>query len=129
MRTMCDMTTGEKIERLMEAKGLSRARLAQLAGVSKSTVTNWCEGGSLKLNAAWKVARTLGVSLDFLADADLSEPPPPALSDDEAALLPLIRDLGVAEARRRLLLAGGRREVALREHPLDSPPFRNKGVG
>jgi len=60
---------------------------------------------ALRLGNALKVARALGVSLEYLADEDMKEPPPPAIGADELALLRLARLLGIDEATRRLVQA------------------------
>ena len=113
MRTMADMTLGEKLSKLIATRGTNKANVARTLGVSKSTIANWIEGkGVPKLYEAAKLADALGVPLDYLADDTLDEPPGPELAPDEAEVFRLVRRMGVEEAHRRLLqLSDGSRRV------------------
>jgi transcriptional regulator with XRE-family HTH domain len=75
---MSTETSGERLQRLRKAAGLSQPGLAKAAGVPAATIRNWEQGrrGPLLENAA-KLAVALGVSLDELAGltADGAEKP------------------------------------------------------
>jgi transcriptional regulator with XRE-family HTH domain len=78
--------------------------MSRRTGISQSSLSEAIAGKrKLKLDQALKVARALGVSLDYLADDAQDEPPRP-LSRDEEAVLDLFHALGLsrAEALRRL---------------------------
>jgi transcriptional regulator with XRE-family HTH domain len=56
------------MKRIREAAGLSQSELARVARVPVGTVRNWEQSRRVpRLDAATKVARALGVSLDSLA--------------------------------------------------------------
>ena len=60
--------TVERIEELMRAKGISRAKLAALAGVDRSAITNLLNGRRVQASpTTWeKIARALGTTVDYL---------------------------------------------------------------
>jgi transcriptional regulator with XRE-family HTH domain len=102
----------EKLRRLCAAKGWAQARILTLVpDVSKSTVSTWFAGRYVPdLYQALTIANELGVSVDYLADDSIDEPPaPPApeINDDERFVVTLYRDLGLtrAEAARALMRA------------------------
>ena len=69
-----------KLKKLMNAKGLNGQKLARLAQVSDSEISRILQGKSRPgLENALRLAQALGVSLDYLADDNIdNEPPPPA---------------------------------------------------
>jgi transcriptional regulator with XRE-family HTH domain len=97
----------EKLEHLCERKRWSQRDLAKAAGgVSPSTMSNWFSGRSEPdLSAAHAIARALGVSLDYLADDDATEPsaPPPNTSAEMIAIAAIVQALGPEKALRRLI--------------------------
>jgi transcriptional regulator with XRE-family HTH domain len=61
-------TIGQRMGRLRRAAGLSQATLARAAGVPAASLRNWEQDRRIPaLDAAARVARALGVSLDDLA--------------------------------------------------------------
>ncbi len=90
-----------KLKNLMNAKGLNGQKLARLSQVSDSEISRILQGKSRPgLDNALRLARALGVSLDYLADDNLdAEPPEPAdsLSPDERKVLGLIQRIGCPE--------------------------------
>ena len=70
------MGIGKKLQALREAAGLSQTALAQRAGVSIDSLRNWEQDRVLpRIDAATKLARAMGVSLDALAvDGDEAKP-------------------------------------------------------
>ena len=96
----------EKIEKLLDAKGLRFADLGRATGMSSARMTQLRQGvGKVSTHELLSSARFLGVTVDYLIDPPVSEPQPKP-SPSEEAVLEMIRTLGIAEAKRRLLLAG-----------------------
>lgn len=99
------MTFAEKLEMLRKRRGMSQGEVAAAIGAYQSRVSEWAGGDKWpKLPQAFRLAGVLGVSLDYLADDTLDEPPAPPISDDDIAVVDLFRALGIerAEALRRL---------------------------
>jgi transcriptional regulator with XRE-family HTH domain len=107
MATCVDMRFAEKVNRRLAELGWNDSRLAIEAKVSTSAVGKWTDGESLpRIDLAIRVARALSVSLDYLADDALDEPPPPseARSVADEMILDLARELGYVQAAKRLRL-------------------------
>lgn len=59
---------GLRLQELRHEKGLSQAQLAKVAGVPAASLRNWEQGRRLPmLDAAFKIAKALGITLDELA--------------------------------------------------------------
>jgi transcriptional regulator with XRE-family HTH domain len=77
-------TFGEKLQRLREEAGISQAELSRRSGAPLDSVRNWEQNRNLpRIDAATRLARALGVSLDLLAvdaqaDAGHADAGPPA---------------------------------------------------
>lgn len=97
-----DMERGQKIAGIIESLGWSDSEAARRVGVSQQTISRWKGGASIKLGDALRLARALGVSLDYLADDAMDAPPEPPPAD-LAVILDLVRTLGTDIAKRRLL--------------------------
>ena len=69
-----------KLKNLMDRQGLNGQKLARLSQVSDSEISRILQGKSRPgLDNALRLAKALGVSLDYLADDKLEvEPPAPA---------------------------------------------------
>lgn len=102
----------------MVLKGFNQQRLARASGVSDSEVSRILAGKSQPgLENALKLARAVGISLDYLADPSQdAESPRQAPADPWASeALELIRELGSREAMQLLLAVRTiGQEVALR---------------
>lgn len=108
MSTICGMRIGEKLKRLCDDRRWSQARLLEFVpDVSKSTISFWINGRSRPdLESARKLARALGVPLDWLADDEADFPvPQEAAPEEDRFILQICRKLGHDEAVRRLTLA------------------------
>lgn len=107
MQTIHTMTKfGDKISKAIGGTTLAKHRLSADLGLGKNTVGRWCSGESVpSADGVFRIARYLGLTADYLLDDELDEPPAPDVTPDERAVLQIVRELGVAEARRRLLLA------------------------
>src|SRR3954469_22427334 len=102
------MTFAEKVRNLLKARRLSQSELAEALGTSQPQVSRWLEGGTPpRWDYLLKMARTLGVSADYLIAAEQDEPPqPPSLTDDERFVLQLYRDLRLSRDEAARGLAG-----------------------
>ncbi len=113
------MRYAEKLYQQMLLKRFNQQRLAQASGVSDSEVSRILNGKSQPgMENAFKLARALGISLDYLADdaldADPSRPSDP-ISAEEREILDAAKALGHRQARRVLETAGDLGfEVAIR---------------
>ena len=91
-----------KLQALMARKGLNGQKLARLSQVSDSEISRILQGKSRPgLDNALRLARAVGVSLDYLADDEIEvEPAAPAdpLSAEERKILNLVPKLGCPEA-------------------------------
>ena len=103
------MRVDEKLHKQMLLKGLNGQKLARLSQVSDSEISRILAGKSLPgLENAYKLARAVGVSLDYLADDTLDVDPAKAgdsTSELEKGLLRTARDIGTREAAQLLEIA------------------------
>jgi transcriptional regulator with XRE-family HTH domain len=118
----------------MLLNGFNQQKLARLSGVSDSEVSRILNGKSQPgLENALKLAKAVGVSLDFLADDELDSDPhgDRSLSAWDAELLELAGEIGQRSAAQ--LLLGARTlgvETALRRlYGVDVKPVIEVGDG
>ncbi len=97
------MELKQKLQFLMARRSLNGQKLARLSKVSDSEISRILQGKSRPgLDNALRLAKAVGVSLDYLADDEMeAEPAPPqdAVSSEERKLLNLCQTIGVVEAR------------------------------
>jgi transcriptional regulator with XRE-family HTH domain len=95
------MMLKDKLQMLMARHGLNGQKLARLSQVSDSEISRILQGKSRPgLDNALRLAKSVSVSLDYLADDNLDvQPPQPAdnLTPDERKLLMLAQKIGCAE--------------------------------
>lgn len=97
---------GEKLTAAMEKGGFTQQSLGRLLGTGRNTVHRWTNNKSLPPpEYLLRLARALGVPVEFLIDDEIDSLPP-AQSGDEAFVMSLVREMGFAEAKRRLLATG-----------------------
>lgn len=101
------MRFSEKLEIWIGKRGLTQGTLAKQVGLSPSAISDMTAAKRRPyMDQGLKLAKALGLSLDFLADDDLDYPAEAGsdMTDDERFVLQLIRDLGLgrAEAVKRL---------------------------
>jgi len=92
------MTLKDKLQMLMARRGLNGQKLARLSKVSDSEISRILQGKSRPgLDNAFRLAKSVNVTLDYLADdsADV-EPPQPgeSLSPEERKLLEVAQKIG-----------------------------------
>ena len=134
MTTYGDMVFHEKLKALMKRHRYSQTDVAKGVDVSQSLVSLWTKGKSVPaLDDAARLAKFLGVGLDYLGDDEMDDPPASEFSESERALIELVRAMGLdrREATRRLTTSGnqgyirnpegGSFPAAGPEYPKESP--------
>ena len=109
MTTYGGMVFHEKLKTLMKRHRYSQTDVAKGVDVSQSLVSLWTKGKSVPtLDDAVRLAKFLGVGLDFLGDDAQDDPPVSEFSESERALIELVRAMGLdrREATRRLTTSG-----------------------
>jgi transcriptional regulator with XRE-family HTH domain len=105
------MTTNKEhpdlISRLTEInqKGISKADMARIAGVSKQAVSGWFRTGTISKKSALAIAEAAGVSIAWLYGESVEET---GLAADEVELLMLYRQLPQPEQRNMIAVFGAR---------------------
>src|SRR5437016_6198887 len=98
------MNLQEKLHTHMQKLGLNGQRLARTSKVSDSEISRILAGKSRPgLENAFRLARAVGVSLDFLADDTLEVDPmvhKDPVTPEERELLDLAHGIGTARATR-----------------------------
>jgi transcriptional regulator with XRE-family HTH domain len=101
-----NMKLQDKLQMLMARNNLNGQRLARLSFVSDSEISRILQGKSRPgLDNAFRLAKAVGVSLDFLADDTLDvEPTPPSdkLSPEERKILAITQKIGCHEVMQIL---------------------------
>ncbi len=96
-----------KLQKLCSLRNVDQASLAVALGISKSTISRIISGvQEPKLTMAVELARTLGVTLDYLVDDTLdldATHQMVVVSEEEVMILKLVRRLGPSVAIDRLL--------------------------
>lgn len=89
------MDFATKLHRLIGKSDLNQSKLARAIGVSPATINEMVNYGKRPyLDQAFPIARKLGVSLEYLADDSLDEPPLP-LTKEELHIIDAVRSSGV----------------------------------
>lgn len=89
-----------RLNEIIERKGISKADMARICGVSAQSVNNWFVRGTIGKSSAIKLADALGVSLAWLLGQDVGESD--GLKPDEQRLLELYRQLPEKEQQNML---------------------------
>jgi transcriptional regulator with XRE-family HTH domain len=97
-----DMILKDKLQMLMTRHRLNGQKLARQAQVSDSEISRILQGKSRPgLDNAFRLAKAVGVSLDYLADDsldhDTTTQPADNLSSDERRILTIAQKIGCAE--------------------------------
>ncbi len=101
----------QRLNEIIDRKGISKADMARICGVSAQSVNNWFVRGTIGKSSAIKLADALGVSLSWVLGQDVGEKD--GLKADEQRLLELYRQLPEEEQQNML------RIFALRLKELD----------
>lgn len=122
------MGYAEKLKRLCAIRGLDQSALSERLGVPKSSMSRIFSGvQEPKLMLAFRLAKELGVTLDYLADDALDVDPAghwAVVNEDELTILKLVRRLGHDESIDRLL--GVDRPPAPEANHQDERPARSR---
>jgi len=90
------MDIASKLNNLLSQKGLSQRDLARILGESKDRINRWFTGTQVPdVKSALRLARVFGVSVEYLADDAIDDPPTLSRTMEELALLELARETGV----------------------------------
>ncbi|EKS6407722.1 helix-turn-helix domain-containing protein [Enterobacter hormaechei] len=89
-----------RLNEIIERKGISKADMARICGVSAQSVNNWFVRGTIGKSSAIKLADALGVSLAWLLGQNVGESD--GLKPDEQRLLELYRQLPEEERQNML---------------------------
>jgi transcriptional regulator with XRE-family HTH domain len=133
------MILKDKLQMLMARYGLNGQKLARLSQVSDSEISRILQGKSRPgLDNAFRLAKSVNVSLDYLADDSLdAEPPQPAdhLTPEERRLLTIAQKVGYGEVLTLLenirflgyevamsRLVGGKPVIEIEKDGADSRP-------
>ncbi|MCI4187338.1 helix-turn-helix domain-containing protein [Dickeya dianthicola] len=85
---------------LMRVKGISKAEMARIAGVSPQSVNNWFSRGTIGKSSALKLSDALGVSVGWLLGEEVDEEN--GLKPKEKRLLELFSQLPDSEQDRMI---------------------------
>ncbi|MFN3069906.1 helix-turn-helix domain-containing protein [Serratia sp. J2] len=98
----------EMVSRLTElnSRGISKAEMSRIAGVTPQAVNNWFKKGSLSKESAMAIADAAGVSVAWLLGENVEEAS--GLTSDEMELLKLYRQLPDIEQRNMIAAFGSR---------------------
>lgn len=97
--------------------------ICRLCGIPENSITRWREGRKIHLDHAFRLARQLGVSLDWLADDDREQPPGQEMSAEMRKVMELVEYLGPAVAMARLTQKPGPPEAGtVHRHNPDPDP-------
>lgn len=80
------MTFFERCESIAKQKNISLNELGRQVGVSGAAINGWKNGSFPKVDVALKVAKVLGVSVEYLVTGDV-------LSAEEANVLKMYRQI------------------------------------
>jgi transcriptional regulator with XRE-family HTH domain len=100
----------EKLERLIPPT--QQKTYEERAEIPKGKITKWRRGEQhIRLEEAWRLARELGVSLDWLADDAREMPPGDEMSPEMRRVIEIAEELGPQVARARLIQSPGPAEA------------------
>jgi transcriptional regulator with XRE-family HTH domain len=95
------MELKDKLQMMMSRRGLNGQRLARASGVSDSEISRILQGKSRPgLDNAFRLARSVGVTLDYLADDTMDVEPAKQednVSHDERRVLALAQKIGFSQ--------------------------------
>ncbi|MCL9940261.1 helix-turn-helix domain-containing protein [Klebsiella aerogenes] len=90
----------QRLNELMDLKGVTKADLARVAGVSPQSVNNWFARGTLGKNSALKIADAYGLSVAWVLGEEVAEDS--GLKPNESKMLNLFRQLPESEQERMI---------------------------
>jgi transcriptional regulator with XRE-family HTH domain len=120
----------QKLDDLIQEKGLDQDELEQLAGLAKNRISKWKGGqGEPTASQALRMSRVLDVPLLYLVDDELNDVPPPDLTTDERFLIERLRNNGIDAGEVLDLVLRELRSGEYRAAGRTDLPFDTKSVG
>jgi hypothetical protein len=102
------MDRADKLDMLIRRWGGTQTEAAQAARIVPTRLSEWKrKAWPMPIEAGVRLARVLGVSVEFLVDEDMEALPAPEISQDEREVIGLYRALGLAKDEALRLLASG----------------------
>ena len=89
----------KNLTKLMSKNGVTQRKVCEICGFTEASFWAWKKGSLPKVDAAFKIARFLGTSVEFLMTGE----DPQGITSDEIQLVCKWRLIG-AESRRTALL-------------------------
>ena len=114
----------QKIEHLMDQRGLKQSELAPMIGVTPQRLNLWLKGtGHPKPQVLLRMARVFDVDIEYLLDDALDVPiHREPVSDEESKLLWAIRTLGLQVGAVLKLIVPASEQAAQQEPPAPRSP-------
>lgn len=101
----------ERIEKIRALRGLTQEELERAAALPRNRIPKWVGGRGVPSGPqSLRLARTLGVPVEWLVDESAPEEPPrqePGLSESDWLVLDVARKIGHAEVIAILTRTGG----------------------
>ena len=98
------MRFAEKLDYLISLKETNQSRLSRQTGIAQSAISEMTKGKRRAyMDQALRLARALGVPLDYLADDGLDDVPGVPATEQERRVWEVVRAIGPEEAWRRLV--------------------------
>lgn len=117
-----DMELGPKIKHVREIRGKSQGWLGTRVGVHQTQVGKWERSRNTPdIHQAKMIADALQVSLDYLVNDALDDPPAPEITPEEQFLLDAVRQSGLSPSQVVALV--------MRERQPAGVPVARPGVG
>lgn len=88
----------KRLQELLEQKGISKAEMARIAGVSPQSVNNWFNRGTVGKSSALKLSEALGVSVAWILGEEVDEAT--GIKPRERKLLELFRQMPESEQEK-----------------------------
>jgi transcriptional regulator with XRE-family HTH domain len=99
----------DRLQQLLIARGMTKAGLADLVGVSPTAIGNYCNGRIPRADELYRIAEVFNVTMEFLMSGS-GAPPPRSAGDGDGGNLKQAR----AEAEKLAKQLGEAEETAKR---------------
>ena len=123
------MTFAQKLELMIDVRRMSQTRLSRLTGIGQPAISAMTRGERRPyLDQAFRLARALDVSVDYLADDSLAQPEP-VPTERERTVWEILRAIGYERALLRLVAPGDDGLRLVEPTPATPPRLRQDGTG
>lgn len=96
----CEPALAARLDELLKMKGISKAEMARIAGVSPQSVNGWYRRGQISKTSAMRLCSTLGVPLLWLLGEEVE--PASGLTSRQQRMLDLFDQLPDLEQENML---------------------------